>query len=82
MRLPNFPCPRCDTPTVCVVTDSRRNAGGTRRTRECQGCKHRFTTQERAASGASLGLKMGQHRKRTYETKILPRYPCRDYAQH
>lgn len=82
MRLPNFPCPHCGVPTVCGVTDSRANGSGIRRTRECLSCQHRFTTQERAVSGASLDKLAGRHRRHRYEVTAPIRYPQQGYARH
>lgn len=37
-------CPKCNSKTI--VLDSRKTLEHTRRRRECENCKHRFTTKE------------------------------------
>ena len=44
--MPILKCPYCAS-TESKVTNSREAESGTRRRRECQGCKERFTTYER-----------------------------------
>ncbi|MFB2878702.1 hypothetical protein [Floridanema aerugineum] len=39
-----FTCPKCNSKTI--VLDSQKILEHIRRRRECQNCKHRFTTRE------------------------------------
>ncbi len=65
-------CPYCASPDS-KVTDSRSVEESVRRRRECVRCGLRFTTHERAQSGALLVVKRDGRRQEFDRNKLLSR---------
>ncbi len=63
-------CPYCGHPRTRVI-GTARSSRGVRRRRECQACKQRFTTLERAILTTPLVVKKDQRREEFDREKIL-----------
>ena len=79
-------CPQCEHPKSDVI-ETRASGDGNRRRRQCQACKHRFTTHERIDRRLPLVIKKNGTREPFERDKILAglRIACRKRqisAQH
>ncbi len=63
-------CPVCRTGETRVI-DSRDDENAVRRRRECQSCKHRFTTYERPEAPRLLVVKKDGRREPYSREKVL-----------
>ena len=63
-------CPYC-TSTESKVTNSREAESGTRRRRECQSCRQRFTTYERIQVAGLVVLKEDDRREEFNKEKLI-----------
>ena len=63
-------CPYC-TSTESKVTNSREAESGTRRRRECQSCRQRFTTYERILVAGLVVLKEDDRREEFNKEKLI-----------
>lgn len=63
-------CPSCRSDDTRVV-DSRDDENAVRRRRECQSCKHRFTTYERAEAPRLFVAKKDGRREAYNRDKVL-----------
>lgn len=63
-------CPLCHAGDTRVI-DSRDDASAVRRRRECQACRHRFTTYERAEAARLFIVKRDGRREPYNRDKIL-----------
>jgi len=63
-------CPFCGHPDSRVI-DSRPDAAGIRRRRECQACNHRFTTLEKVELGGVAVIKKDDSREEFDREKII-----------
>jgi transcriptional repressor NrdR len=71
-------CPQCEHPKSDVI-ETRASGDGNRRRRQCQACKHRFTTHERIDRRLPLVIKKNGAREPFERDKILAglRIACR-----
>ena len=63
-------CPFCGHPDSRVI-DSRPDAAGIRRRRECQACSRRFTTLEKVELGGVAVIKKDDNREEFDREKII-----------
>ncbi|MBC5825176.1 MAG: transcriptional repressor NrdR [Candidatus Eremiobacteraeota bacterium] len=63
-------CPSCRTGETRVI-DSRDDASAVRRRRECQACRHRFTTYERIEAARLFVIKKDGRREPYNREKLL-----------
>src|SRR5512139_1866250 len=64
-------CPYCQTENSRVIDTTHDSRGGIRRRRECENCKHRFSTYERAVLATPLIVKQDGTREEFDREKLI-----------
>lgn len=64
-------CPYCDHPKTRVIDTSHDTRGGTRRRRQCDNCKQRFSSYERPILATPLLVKQDGTREEFSRDKLM-----------
>ena len=64
-------CPHCESENTHVIDTTHDTRGGIRRRRECESCKRRFSTYERAILSTPLIIKKDNSREEFDREKLL-----------
>ena len=64
-------CPHCESENTHVIDTTHDARGGIRRRRECESCKQRFSTYERAILSTPLIIKKDNSREEFDREKLL-----------
>ncbi len=64
-------CPHCESENTHVIDTTHDTRGGVRRRRECEACKQRFSTYERAIQSTPLIIKKDNSREEFDREKLL-----------
>jgi transcriptional repressor NrdR len=64
-------CPHCESENTHVIDTTHDARGGIRRRRECEDCKQRFSTYERAILSTPLIIKKDNTREEFDKEKLL-----------
>jgi transcriptional repressor NrdR len=64
-------CPHCESDNTHVIDTTHDTRGGIRRRRECEDCKQRFSTYERAILSTPLIIKKDNTREEFDKEKLL-----------
>ncbi|MCD6576449.1 MAG: transcriptional repressor NrdR [Anaerolineaceae bacterium] len=64
-------CPHCKSENTKVIDTTHDSKGGIRRRRECEDCKQRFSTYERAILSAPLIIKKDNMREEFDRNKLI-----------
>ena len=64
-------CPHCESENTHVIDTTHDARGGIRRRRECESCKQRFSTYERAIHSTPLIIKKDNSREDFDREKLL-----------
>lgn len=64
-------CPHCESENTHVIDTTHDTRGGVRRRRECESCKQRFSTYERAIQATPLIIKKDNSREEFDREKLL-----------
>ena len=67
-------CPHCESENTHVIDTTHDTRGGIRRRRECEDCKQRFSTYERAILSTPLIIKKDNSREEFDREKLLQRH--------
>lgn len=64
-------CPHCESVSTKVIDTTHDSKGGIRRRRECEDCKQRFSTYERAILSTPLIIKKDEMREEFNREKLI-----------